>query len=84
MADEKPRDPASGVETTGHEWDGVKELDRPLPRWWLIIFYATVVAAIVYWVLMPAWPIGNGYTKGVLAKYAKLAQGAEKGAITSA
>lgn len=63
---ERERDTVSGTETTGHEWDGLKELDTPLPRWWLYILYATIVAAVIYWVLMPAWPIGNGYTKGVL------------------
>jgi len=50
------RDEHSGTATTGHEWDGIKELDTPLPRWWLWIFYATVAWSIVYWVLMPAWP----------------------------
>ncbi|MCA8886999.1 MAG: cytochrome-c oxidase, cbb3-type subunit III [Hyphomonadaceae bacterium] len=65
MAD-RERDSVSGTETTGHEWDGVKELDTPLPRWWLYIFYACILAAVIYWVLMPAWPIGNGYTKGIL------------------
>jgi cytochrome c oxidase cbb3-type subunit 3 len=66
MTDKRERDEVSGTETTGHEWDGIRELDTPLPRWWLYIFYATIVAAIVYWVLMPAWPIGNGYTRGLL------------------
>ncbi|OQW59975.1 MAG: cytochrome C oxidase Cbb3 [Proteobacteria bacterium HN_bin10] len=66
MADNRERDAVSGTETTGHEWDGVKELDTPLPRWWLYIFYATIVAAVIYWVLMPAWPLVNGYTPGVL------------------
>lgn len=66
MGSDRERDAISGTETTGHEWDGLKELDTPLPRWWLYIFYATIVAAVIYWVLMPAWPIGNGYTKGVL------------------
>ena len=65
MAD-RERDHVSGTETTGHEWDGLKELDTPLPRWWLYIFYACILAAVIYWVLMPAWPIGNGYTKGIL------------------
>ncbi|WP_295692108.1 cytochrome-c oxidase, cbb3-type subunit III [uncultured Maricaulis sp.] len=49
-------DAHSGTETTGHEWDGIKELDTPLPRWWLYIFYASCVWAVIYWVLMPAWP----------------------------
>jgi cytochrome c oxidase cbb3-type subunit 3 len=63
---ERERDDVSGTETTGHEWDGLKELDTPLPRWWLYIFYATIVAAVIYWVLMPAWPLANGYTQGIL------------------
>ncbi|MEZ5956336.1 MAG: cytochrome-c oxidase, cbb3-type subunit III [Hyphomonadaceae bacterium] len=66
MADKIERDDHSGTDTTGHEWDGIKELDTPLPRWWLYIFYACIVAAVVYWVLMPAWPMANGYTRGVL------------------
>lgn len=65
-ADKRPVDEISGRETTGHEWDGIKELDTPLPRWWLYIFYASILAAIVYWILMPAWPLMNGYTKGLL------------------
>jgi cytochrome c oxidase cbb3-type subunit 3 len=59
-------DKHSGVATTGHEWDGIKELNTPLPRWWLWTFYATIVVAVVYWILMPAWPGLTGYTKGVL------------------
>lgn len=66
MADKVERDDVTGTDTTGHEWDGVKELDTPLPRWWLYLFYASIVVAIVYWVLMPAWPLMNGYTRGVL------------------
>ncbi|WP_291844631.1 cytochrome-c oxidase, cbb3-type subunit III [Maricaulis sp.] len=49
-------DAHSGTETTGHEWDGIKELDTPLPRWWLYIFYGCIVWAVIYWVFMPAWP----------------------------
>ena len=63
---EKEIDHHSGTETTGHEWDGIKELNTPLPRWWLWIFAACVVWAIGYWVLMPAWPLANGYTHGLL------------------
>jgi cytochrome c oxidase cbb3-type subunit 3 len=66
MAEKNERDAHTGADTTGHEWDGIKELDTPLPRWWLYIFYASIVAAIVYWVLMPAWPLANGYTHGLL------------------
>ena len=46
-------DQHTGTETTGHEWDGIKELNTPLPSWWLYVFYATILIAIVYWVLMP-------------------------------
>jgi len=61
-------DEVTGVETTGHEWDGIRELDNPLPRWWLYVFYACIGVAVVYWVLMPAWPGVHGYTKGLLGQ----------------
>jgi cytochrome c oxidase cbb3-type subunit 3 len=58
-------DEVTGVETTGHEWDGVKELNKPLPRWWLLTFYATIVWAVGYWIVYPAWPTFTGYTQGL-------------------
>jgi cytochrome c oxidase cbb3-type subunit 3 len=61
-------DEVSGVETTGHEWDGIRELDNPLPRWWLIVLWASIAWSVVYWVLMPAWPGVHGYTKGLLGQ----------------
>lgn len=66
MATRKEIDATSGTETTGHEWDGIKELNTPLPRWWLWVFYATIIWSIGYWVLYPAWPTLTGYTQGVL------------------
>lgn len=60
----KDIDKVTGVETTGHEWDGLKELNNPLPRWWLWVLYATIVWAIGYWVVYPAWPTLSGHTKG--------------------
>jgi len=63
---ERKIDDATGVETTAHEWDGIRELDNPLPRWWLWTWYLCIAASIVYWVLMPAWPGLHGYTRGVL------------------
>ena len=62
----KEIDAVSGVETTGHEWDGLKELNNPLPKWWLYVFYVTIVWAIGYWVVYPSWPLLSGYTAGVL------------------
>jgi cytochrome c oxidase cbb3-type subunit 3 len=59
-------DEVSGVATTGHEWDGIKELNNPLPRWWVWTFYATIVWAIGYAILYPAWPLINSATSGVL------------------
>ncbi|NQY97027.1 MAG: cytochrome-c oxidase, cbb3-type subunit III [Henriciella sp.] len=57
MADEiKDIDDHSGIETTGHSWDGIKELNNPLPRWWLYVWYGTIIWAVVYMVFMPAIP----------------------------
>ncbi|MBO0141645.1 cytochrome-c oxidase, cbb3-type subunit III [Agrobacterium sp. Ap1] len=65
MAD-KHIDEISGVETTGHEWDGIRELNNPMPRWWVWTFYATIVWALGYTILYPAWPLVNDATRGVL------------------
>ncbi len=66
MDEKKEVDDISGVETTGHEWNGIKELDNPLPRWWLWTFYATVVWAAIYTIAFPAWPLVEKATGGVL------------------
>jgi cytochrome c oxidase cbb3-type subunit III len=58
----QPGDP----DTTGHVWDGIKEFNNPLPRWWLWTFYATIVWGIAYTVMYPAWPLINGATPGIL------------------
>lgn len=62
----KEIDEISGVATTGHEWDGIKELDNPMPRWWLWTFYATIFWALVYTVAYPAWPLVSAATSGML------------------
>jgi cytochrome c oxidase cbb3-type subunit III len=59
-------DQISGTATTGHEWDGIKELNTPMPRWWVWLFYATIVWAVAYWVVYPAWPTLTGFTQGLL------------------
>jgi len=66
MATKREKDEISGTEMTGHEWDGIRELDTPLPRWWLWTFYATIVWALGYMVVMPAVPLVDSYTPGML------------------
>ncbi|WP_086607869.1 cytochrome-c oxidase, cbb3-type subunit III [Erythrobacter donghaensis] len=65
MANKRIDEP-TGTETVGHEWDGIEELNTPLPRWWLYTFYATILFAAVYVVLYPAWPMVESATRGTL------------------
>jgi len=68
MADNENKDidALSGVETTGHTWDGIQELNNPLPRWWLWTFYATIAFSVVYMIIYPAWPGITEASKGLL------------------
>ncbi len=66
MSEHHEVDSVSGRSTTGHEWDGIKELNTPLPRWWVLTFYATILWAIGYWVVYPSWPLVSSYTAGLL------------------
>jgi cytochrome c oxidase cbb3-type subunit 3 len=70
MANERPRgkriDLPTGTETVGHEWDGIEELDTPMPRWWLWSLYLTIIWGIGYVILYPAWPLIEKGTEGVL------------------
>ncbi|MEM1396444.1 MAG: cytochrome-c oxidase, cbb3-type subunit III [Pseudomonadota bacterium] len=59
-------DQLTGTATTQHEWDGIEELDTPLPRWWLYTFYICIVWGIAYTIAFPAWPLIGGQTDGVL------------------
>ena len=63
---DKEIDEVTGVSTTGHEWDGIRELDNPMPRWWLIVFYASIVWAAAYTIAYPAWPLVSTATSGLL------------------
>jgi cytochrome c oxidase cbb3-type subunit III len=63
---DKQIDEISGVQTTGHEWDGIRELNSPLPRWWVWTFYATIIWALGYTIAYPAWPLISSATSGVL------------------
>jgi cytochrome c oxidase cbb3-type subunit 3 len=85
MTDRSPDvDNISGVETTGHEWDGIRELNNPLPRWWRFVFWATVAFSVVYWILMPAWPAlpgMQGNTPGVRGQSDRAEMAAEVAAL---
>ncbi|WP_245450928.1 cytochrome-c oxidase, cbb3-type subunit III [Borborobacter arsenicus] len=65
MALEK-RDPVTGRMTTGHEWNGIEELETPIPRVVIFFLVVTILFSIGYWIFMPAWPLGWTYTKGLL------------------
>ncbi len=60
------KDAVTGTDTTGHEWDGIKELNTPLPKWWLYTLYATVVWGLIWMLLYPSVPLGTTYFKGIL------------------
>ena len=60
------KDAISGQDTTGHEWDGLKELNTPLPKWWLYVFFACIAWAFGMFVLYPSIPYGKGYFHGLL------------------
>lgn len=64
--DMKDIDEPTGVDTTGHSWDGIKELNNPLPRWWLWCFYLCIIWGIGYTIAFPAWPMLTGATSGML------------------
>ncbi|WP_168880162.1 cytochrome-c oxidase, cbb3-type subunit III [Rhizobium sp. P28RR-XV] len=63
---EKHIDEISGVETTGHEWDGIRELNNPMPRWWVWTFCVTIMWAVGYAIAYPAIPMITSATKGYL------------------
>jgi len=54
------KDSVTGTETTGHEWDGIKELNTPLPRWWIIVFYVTIAWSGIYYIVYPTFPGWDG------------------------
>ena len=59
-------DHVTGTDTTGHSWDGIEELNTPLPRWWLWTLYLCIIWGILYTIAYPAWPMVSGATKGLL------------------
>ena len=69
----KDIDKVTGVSTTGHEWDGIKELNNPLPRWWLWVFYVTIIFSVGYMIAYPAIPLVNSSTTGLLGWHSRSA-----------
>jgi cytochrome c oxidase cbb3-type subunit III len=65
MAEKQDTDAVTGTALTGHDWDGIHELNTPLPRWWLWLFYATIIWSVGYWIVYPSWPLVDSYTRGV-------------------
>jgi cytochrome c oxidase cbb3-type subunit III len=65
MSDNKRIDAPTGTSTVGHEWDGIEELDTPMPRWWVFTFWATIIWAIGYVIVYPAIPMLNSATPGL-------------------
>ena len=59
------KDEISGRDTTGHEWDGIKELNTPLPKWWVYVFLATIAWSLVYYVLYPSFPTLRSHLTGL-------------------
>jgi cytochrome c oxidase cbb3-type subunit 3 len=72
------------VETTGHSWDGIEEYNNPLPRWWVWVFYATIVWGVGYTVAYPAWPLITGATPGLLGASTRADVAAEIAAVDAA
>jgi cytochrome c oxidase cbb3-type subunit III len=75
-------DDVSGTATTGHEWDGIRELETPMPRWWLWTLYLCIAWAVGYWVLYPAWPMLSDNTRGALGYSSRASVAAELEALT--
>jgi cytochrome c oxidase cbb3-type subunit 3 len=71
-------------DTTGHEWDGIREFNNPLPRWWLWTFYATCIWGLAYTIAYPAWPLVQGATAGVLGFSTRAQVAADIAAVDAA
>src|SRR6185437_5980732 len=77
------KDIVTGTDTTGHEWDGLKELNTPLPKWWVYTLWGTVVWSLAWFVLYPSFPWLNGYFHGVLGYSQRVAVNADVRAVAA-
>jgi cytochrome c oxidase cbb3-type subunit 3 len=73
MSTNEIREQRAKTPTTGHQWDGIEELDTPLPRWWVITFYATIVWSLAYFLVYPALPISAGGAQGLIGWHSRSA-----------
>ena len=78
--DKKPNEP----DTTGHDWDGIQELNNPLPRWWLWCFYLCIIWGIGYSIAYPAWPMINKATAGMIGYSTRANVAADIAAVDAA
>ena len=80
------RDPYTGRMTTGHEWNGIIELNTPVPKLVLLFLALTFLSSVIIWLLAPAWPGLNSYTKGILGidQRTTLEHSLEKSAVKTA
>ncbi|MEM6711150.1 MAG: cytochrome-c oxidase, cbb3-type subunit III [Pseudomonadota bacterium] len=67
------RDPITGQYTTGHQWNGIRELRTPVPMWWMLVWIASIAFSVVYVVLLPSVPLGDRTTAGTTGYTARLA-----------
>jgi cytochrome c oxidase cbb3-type subunit 3 len=65
------KDAITGRETTGHEWDGIKELNTPLPKWWLYVFYACIAWSVGFYLLYPSFPTLRSHLPGLVGYWSR-------------
>ena len=66
-------DEVSGQNTTGHEWNGIKELNTPMPLAFRIWLWASIAVVVLFWILYPSWPATSNYLKGTVGYSSRLA-----------
>ncbi len=83
MARNIERDAVTGVDTTGHSWDGISELNNPLPTWWLFIWIACIAVALAQFVIYPSFPLGSTYWHGLIGYSSRVKVLKDEAAVTA-